>query len=52
MKYTLLIIILAIIVIGWIVYQFITGKRKTKALLEVTKPEEPKTPTPPETPAM
>jgi hypothetical protein len=49
MKYTLLLIIIAIVVICWVVYQFLTGKRKTTAL-EVTKPEEPKAPTPPETP--
>jgi len=49
MKFTLLFIIIAIAVICWIVYQFVTGKRRTKAI-EVTKPEEPKTPTPPQAP--
>jgi len=49
MKFTLLFIIIAIAVICWVVYQFLTGKRKTTAL-EVIKPEEPKTPTPPQAP--
>jgi len=49
MKYTLLFIIVAVIVICWVVYQFLAGKRKTRAL-EVTKPEEPKIPTPPQAP--
>jgi len=49
MKYTLLLIIIAIVVICWVVYQFLTGKKKTRAL-EVIKPEEPKAPIPPQTP--
>lgn len=49
MKYTLLLIIIAIVVICWVVYQFITGKKKTRAL-EVKKSEEPKTPMPPQAP--
>jgi len=49
MKFTLLFIIIAIAVICWIVYQFVTGKRKIK-VIEVPKPEEPKTPSTPATP--
>jgi len=50
MKYTLLFIIIAVIVICWVIYQFLSGKKKTRAL-EVKKPEEPKTPmSPPPTP--
>lgn len=49
MKYTFLFIIVAVIVIYWVIYQFIIGKKKTRAL-EVTKPEEPRTPMPPQTP--
>jgi len=49
MKYTLLFIIIAVIVICWIVYYFVSGKKKARAL-EVRKPEEPKVPTPSATP--
>ena len=46
MWFTLLFIIIAVIVICWVIYQFLSGKKKTRAL-EVKKPEEPKTPMPP-----
>jgi len=49
MKFTLLFIIIAAIIICWIVYYFVSGKKKARAL-EVKKPGEPKVPTPPATP--
>jgi len=43
MKFTLLFIIIAIAVICWVVYYFVSGKKKAKV-------EGPKAPTPPATP--
>jgi hypothetical protein len=43
MKYTLLLIIIAVLVICWVVYNFVSGKKKAKV-------EGPKAPTPPATP--